>query len=98
NKYCQFRQTELKQFTPAALQSLLGYTWPGNARQLENEVKRLVASVRGKSITEDHLYASIRTLSGCIQSFQPKEESAAKSPTSRSLPDAVEQLERRLIE
>ena len=29
--------------------------WPGEARQLENKVERLVASVRGKSIAEDHL-------------------------------------------
>ena len=37
----------LRQFTPAALQSLLNDTWPGNTRQLENEVKPLVTSVRG---------------------------------------------------
>jgi Bacterial regulatory protein, Fis family len=71
---------------------------PGNARQLENEIKRLVASVRRKSITEDHLDASICNLSASIQTFQPKEEPAPKSPTSQSLPDAEEQLERRLIE
>jgi DNA-binding NtrC family response regulator len=98
NKYCKAMQMELKQFTPAALQSLLTYTWPGNARQLENEIKRLVASVRGKSITEDHLDGSIRNPSASIQSFQTKEEPAPKAPPSRSLPDAVEQLERRLIE
>jgi DNA-binding NtrC family response regulator len=50
NKYCRAMQTDLKQFTPPALQSLLGYTWPGNSRQLENKVKR--ASVRGKLITK----------------------------------------------
>jgi Nif-specific regulatory protein len=98
NKYCQFMQTELKHFTPAALQGLLSYSWPGNARQLENEVKRLVASVRGKSITEDHLDPSIRNPGAPIQNVQPKEEPTPKSPASRSLPDAVEQLERRLIE
>ncbi len=93
-KYCQFMQTELKQFTPGALQSLLGYPWPGNARQLENEVKRLVASVRRKSITEDHLDPSIRNPGAPIQNVQPKEEPTPKSTASRSLPDAVEQLER----
>jgi DNA-binding NtrC family response regulator len=41
---------------------------------------------------------AIRNPSATIQSFQPKEAPALKSPTSRSLPDAVEQLERRLIE
>ena len=98
SKYCKMMNTELKQFTTPALEELSSYSWPGNARQLENEIKRLVASVRGKSITEDHLDGSIRNLSASIQSFQPKEEPAPKSPTSRSLPDAVEQLERRLIE
>ena len=98
SKYCKMMNTELKQFTTGALEELSSYSWPGNARQLENEIKRLVASVRGKSITEDHLDGSIRNRSASIQSFQPKEEPAPKSPTSRSLPDAVEQLERRLIE
>jgi len=97
-KYCKMMNTDPKQFTPGALEVLSSYSWPGNARQLENEAKRLVASVRGKSITEDHLDDSIRNPSASIQSFQPKEASALKSPTSRSLPDAVEQLERRLIE
>jgi Nif-specific regulatory protein len=92
------KQTELKQFTSGALEKLSSYSWPGNTRQLENEVKRLVASVRGKSITEDHLDDSIRNLRARVESFQPKEEPVPKSPTSRSLPDAVEHLERRLIE
>lgn len=97
SKYCKMMNTELKQFTTGASEEVSSYSWPGNARQLENEIKRLVASFRGKSITEDHLDSSIRNRSG-IQSFLPKEEPPPKSPTSRSLPDAVEQLERRLIE
>jgi Nif-specific regulatory protein len=97
-KYCKTMNTDLKQFTPEALEVLSNYSWPGNTRQLENEVKRLVASVRGKMITEDHLDDSIRNLAIPIRSFPPKEEPAPKSPASRSLPDAVERLERRLIE
>ena len=98
SKYCKTMNTELKQFTTRALEELSSYSWPGNARQLENEIKRLVASVRVKSITEDHLDGAIRNPSASIQSFHPKVEPAPKSSTSRSLPDAVEQLERRLIE
>jgi DNA-binding NtrC family response regulator len=98
SKYCRMMSTELKQITTRALEQLSSYSWPGNARQLENEIKRLVASVRGKSITEDHLNGSIRNPSASIQSFQAKVEPAPKSSTPRSLPDAVEQLERRLIE
>src|SRR5262249_49085359 len=98
NKYCKMMNTELKQLTTGALEELSSFSWPGNARQLENEIKRLVASVRARSITEDHLDGSNRNSGASIQSFQPKEETAPESPTSRSLPDAVEQLERRLIE
>jgi two-component system NtrC family response regulator len=57
---------------------------------LENEVKRLVASVRAKSITEANLDASIRA--------SVTKVAAAPEAPSRSLPAAVEQLERRLIE
>jgi Nif-specific regulatory protein len=84
-KYCRLMNTELKQFTTRALEELSSYSWPSNARHLENEVKRLVASVRRKSITEDHLDGSSRNPSASIQSFQPKEEPPAKPPTSRIL-------------
>jgi DNA-binding NtrC family response regulator len=90
--------TDLKQLTTGALEELSSFSWPGNARQLENEIRRLVASVRGKSITEDHLDGSIRSSGASIQSFQTQAEPAPKPSTSPSLPDAVEQLERRLIE
>ncbi|MGH8542899.1 MAG: helix-turn-helix domain-containing protein, partial [Gammaproteobacteria bacterium] len=90
-KYCTMLQTDLKQLTPAALDCLKSHQWPGNARQLENEVKRVVASVRGKSIAAEHLDTSIRTL-------RPDSAPAHESASFRSLPTAVEALERRLIE
>jgi DNA-binding NtrC family response regulator len=49
-----------QQFTPAGLRALLRYTWQRKACQFENEVTRLVASVRGKVIAEEHLDPSIR--------------------------------------
>jgi DNA-binding NtrC family response regulator len=93
-------QTELKQFTTEVLEKLSSYLWPGNTRQLENQIKCLVASVREKSITGRS--------SGCtylkrgrspVRNLQPnKQAGAPMSPTSRSLPDVVEQLECWLIE
>jgi Nif-specific regulatory protein len=91
-KYCKAANTDLKEFTPAALECLASYTWPGNARQLENEVKRLIASVRGRSITQEHLDISIRSLP------QSPEPQAQPLPSPKSLPDAVEALERRMIQ
>ena len=60
-KYSKLMKTEPKQFTPAALECLTSYQWPGNERELENEIKRLVASVRGKTIDAEHIDPSIHS-------------------------------------
>jgi serine/threonine-protein kinase PknK len=39
----QFCQRSGLSFTPKALNSMSAYSWPGNIRQLQNEVRRLVA-------------------------------------------------------
>ena len=54
-KHCAANLVEPKHFTAAAILSMTAYSWPGNARQLENEVKRLVASVRSSAIDAEHL-------------------------------------------
>ena len=97
-KYCAAMEMELKEFAAGALQCLIRYPWPGNTRQLENEVKRLVASVRGRTITEEHLDPSVTNRDAMIRDIQTKQIPPSGSPASRSLPAAVEQLERRLIE
>ena len=90
-KYCKALNTGQKQFTPAALESIASYHWPGNARELENEVKRLVASTRGNSIGENDLAASIRN--------SPRKIEPSEKPLSRlSLRAAVAAFQRRMIE
>jgi DNA-binding NtrC family response regulator len=37
-------------FTPAAISALEGHSWPGNARELENMIERLVVLTRGRHI------------------------------------------------
>ena len=54
-KHCSANRLELKQFSEAAMASMAQYSWPGNARQLENETRRLVASVRNNLIGVEHL-------------------------------------------
>jgi Nif-specific regulatory protein len=90
-KHCAAMALEPKQFTQAAIARLSRHSWPGNSRQLENEVKRLVASVRGKMINDDHIV---------LQAESPAVESKAsvKAEPRKTLFDAVEALERRMIE
>ena len=104
-KYSKLMKTEPKQFTPAALECLTSYQWPGNERELENEIKRLVASVRGKAIDAEHIDRSIRSSEKTLASSTipsalktPQTENAPETSRSlKSLPDAVEALERRMI-
>jgi transcriptional regulator with PAS, ATPase and Fis domain len=49
-----------KNFTPGALELLMGYEWPGNIRELENVVQRAVALGDGLTIEADDLPDRIR--------------------------------------
>jgi transcriptional regulator with GAF, ATPase, and Fis domain len=46
---------EPKQISPAAMQVLLNYRWPGNIRELENVVEHASVTTRGKVIEPDNL-------------------------------------------
>ncbi|WP_421863806.1 sigma 54-interacting transcriptional regulator [Motiliproteus sp.] len=49
-KACELANTERKQFSPNALELLIGARWPGNVRQLENTVQELMALTPGRVI------------------------------------------------
>ena len=72
--------------TPEALACLRAYPFPGNVRELENEIERAVALADdGQSIQPEHLSDRIREAGA-----------AARGPLT--LNEAVEQLKRRMIE
>jgi Nif-specific regulatory protein len=97
-KHCKTMHSDLKNFTPTAMQFLMRYSWPGNNRQLENEIKRLIATVRGKTITEDYLDPSIRSFGSAAAVAQETKEPAPVAPAVQSLSATVEAVERRMIE
>ncbi len=78
-----------KKLSMAAMHRLMEYSWPGNIRQLENEMKRLVVMVRGTTINEDALEEGIRC------PFQMN--SGSTDLQGRSLHEAVAELEQRMI-
>jgi len=62
-------------------------------------VKRLTASVRGKTINEDHLDPALRTAETPVQKPPARDGAPAPEASSfHSLPAAVEGLERCMIE
>jgi DNA-binding NtrC family response regulator len=85
------------QLGPATLDLFARYWWPGNIRQLRNEIQRAVAmSAPGSSVLPEHLSADLAAPSA-------RREQAAGSAApftaagARNLTDVVEQVEKELI-
>jgi len=57
-KYAAENKKKIIGFTPAALEAIEAYIWPGNIRELENRVKRAVIMAEGTRITPNDLELS----------------------------------------
>jgi DNA-binding NtrC family response regulator len=53
--YCASAKKPLKSLQPDVLEIFEDYSWPGNIRELENIVQRLVVMVNAQEITPEHL-------------------------------------------
>jgi two-component system NtrC family response regulator len=93
-----------KRFTSindAAMVSLVAYSWPGNVRELANVIESAVVLGRGPELTVDDLPPKI--VAGMGKSIPaPSPSVVTKTPDGKeavtSLPAAIEQFERQLIE
>jgi DNA-binding NtrC family response regulator len=77
------------ELSPAALAAVQAYNWPGNVRQLQNEMRRAIVYARGPQVT-------VADLSEALQAAPPaKSGSDPTAPaTPLSLPEEVEELEK----
>lgn len=79
---------ENKTLEPAALAVLLHYSWPGNIRELQNIVERLILTTRDNLITEENLPVFIRTSA---------EAQPVQSMEHTSLRASMEQAEKEVL-
>ena len=86
------------QLSSEALDAFSQYWWPGNVRQLKNEIQRAVAmSAPGGIIEPQHLSAEIGATPAAIAASS--RTPAARVPrASANLADAIEEVERELIQ
>jgi DNA-binding NtrC family response regulator len=97
-RFGQEHQKERLRLSDEALEYLLLHPWPGNLRQLANEVQRMVALAEpGTTFTASHLSPAIRASRRTVASTEP-DDSAVHIPLDQPLPRAVEQLERAMVE
>ncbi len=93
--YCRKYDKPLKDFSPEALQTMLGYSWPGNVRALRHSIERAVILS-----SEDQFVRSDFQMDGSGASIEQTEASiAVKAPDQSVVPDELnlERLERSAI-
>jgi transcriptional regulator with PAS, ATPase and Fis domain len=90
------RRLKVKKLSQGCLDRMLEYAWPGNIRELENEIERLVVLAGDdKLIDETLLSPRIRQPPPHGVSASAAEVAQGRAPSS--LPAAVDALERNLI-
>jgi transcriptional regulator with GAF, ATPase, and Fis domain len=88
-RYAAEYRLELPGFTQEALDALTSYPWPGNIRELENEIQRLVIQAEpGHWIEVTDLSPRLRKVEGTVTRIAPKKG---------TLKEMIEQVERWLI-
>jgi two-component system response regulator HupR/HoxA len=86
------RQRSIPGFAADALAALQGYAFPGNIRELQNEVRRAVALV------EDGCFITHDLLTPRVQSSGPESAPADSEDSSTSLKASLERYERQVLE
>jgi Nif-specific regulatory protein len=88
-RYAEEYRVELPGFTQDSLDALASYNWPGNIRELENEIQRLVIQAEtGHWIEVTDLSPRLRKIEGTITRIAPQKG---------TLKEMMDQVERWLI-
>jgi len=94
-EYCSEMGRPPMELAPEVQRRLVLAPWPGNVRQLRNEVMRLAACARSRVIGPEDLEGLPEAPSAAAPSAPA---APAARPSGISLKDAVEDLERRMIQ
>lgn len=89
DRHCQEMNKPRKKIDSTAMRRLVECDWPGNMRQLGNEMKRLAVMVRGATIKEDMLDGAIKR--------RAQSPANAISLENKSLPEVLGEIEEQLI-
>ncbi|WNC15730.1 sigma-54 dependent transcriptional regulator [Brevibacillus brevis] len=80
--------------SPAAVELLHAYDWPGNVRQLENTIERAVVLASGPAILPEHVQVHMEESSQTIES--PSEKQGIRYD-DRPMKDIIQEVEKEAI-
>ena len=89
-EFCRETGRGPMEFSPEVQRKLVSAAWPGNVRQLRNEVMRLAACARQSVITDDEMWEAVPA--------PHYDQPPARTVRAQSLKDAVEELEKKMVE
>lgn len=81
----------VRDFTPAALQTLISYDWPGNVRELQNTIERAVILARETLVDSDDIQLSALGMRASPALQSHRDESTSFKPV------ALDQIEQQHI-
>jgi transcriptional regulator with PAS, ATPase and Fis domain len=90
NRGCKEKSVPLKALAKRAMEKIFDYPWPGNIRELENEVERLIV------LSGDEVRVAAELLSQRIRDFGENGKAQGVRVAGK-LKDALEELEKTMI-
>jgi DNA-binding NtrC family response regulator len=96
-KYAKEMKKKIKSISVEAMNLLVGHSWPGNVRQLENVIERAVVMAEGDTITTEHLPFVVRSDIAHSDTPTPKTSAELKEAKKSLRESAVESIEKSFV-
>ncbi len=85
DKFCKSQGRSFQGFSPDALQAIEAYHWPGNAREMENFIKRAVIMADGPQVTQQDLGLNLTETEVAPLNLRQVREEAERKALVRAL-------------
>lgn len=96
-KYGEEMGKTIKGFMPEAMEKLMRYPWPGNARELENVIERTVVMMEEKVVRPEHFILPGQQEKETLEKHIPLTSEELKEIKKQVREKAVEEIERAFV-
>lgn len=97
NKYSKEFNKTCPRLSPEAVEALLNYHWPGNIRELEHAIERLIIFNEQESIEPVHVSAALFRSDGNLASIVPKDCEDLKNLKKQIRESSVHEIEKLFV-